>query len=255
MSKPHKATGKAWKAYSKRQRAQRELAFREMREFVLDAVADGVGIRAIQAQAVRIAMRNGAASAALACEWYEAVAKAAGVAVERAAPVVVANPGRIAVLVEKAAPLVDVGDVEGFATACGSAVASEVKRSASATMGANARRDGAEFAWIPQGDETCAFCITLASNGWVRAKKSTAMGDHEEHIHPNCDCEFAIRFGDEGGVEGYNPKEFSEKYSNAEGGTSKEKINSIRRDLYAKNKETIKAQHRERYAALHQKDE
>lgn len=255
MPKPHKVKKKAWKAYSRRQRAQRDKAFAEMREFVLDAVADDLDTRAIKAQAVRIAMRNGAASATLACEWYEAVAKAAGVAVRRAAPVVVANPGRISVLVEKAVPLIEVGDTEGFATACGSAVASEVKRSASATMGANARRDGAEFAWIPQGDETCAFCITLASNGWVRAKKSTAMGDHEEHIHPNCDCEFAIRFGDEGGVDGYDPSEYRQMYRDADGGTSKDKINAIRRDLYQQNKDTITAQHRERYAALHQKDE
>jgi hypothetical protein len=64
------------------------------------------------------------------------------------------------------------------------------------------------------------------------------MGDHEEHIHPNCDCEFAIRFGDEGGVDGYDPSEYSQMYRDAEGGTSKDKINAMRREAYAVDKRT-----------------
>lgn len=253
MPRPHKASRKSWDAYSKRQKAQRRKAYNEMRDFVLANIGDAA-IDSLKAQAVRIAMRNGAASAELACLWYEQVAKAAGMAVDAAQPVVVANLGRVGANVDKAAPLVALGDVEGFAAACGSAVASEVKRSASATMLANAKRDGAEFAWIPQGAETCAFCITLASNGWVRARKATAMGDHEEHIHPNCDCEFAIRFGGEGGVDGYDPMEYYEQYRDADGRSSKDKLNAMRRDLYAQRKDEINEQHRERYAALHQKE-
>lgn len=45
-----------------------------------------------------------------------------------------------------------------------------VKRAGADTTLKNAVRDGAEFAWIPNGD-TCPFCITLASNGWQRAGK------------------------------------------------------------------------------------
>ena len=43
----------------------------------------------------------------------------------------------------------------------------------------NALRDGAEFAWVPNGD-TCAFCMTLASRGWQRASKRAIKNGHAE---------------------------------------------------------------------------
>ena len=58
---------------------------------------------------------------------------------------------------------------------------------------------------------------------------------------PNCDCTYAIRFDDKSGVEGYDPDKYLEMYENAEGVTSKEKINALRR-------QKIHAQKREAYA-------
>lgn len=249
-----RAKRRSWDRYSKRQRAQREKAREEMRAYVLEAAAAGIVLSDVKRRALSIAMRNGLASAALACEWYDAIAREAGIMAAKAAPFVSANAGRIAAKVDKAAPLIAIGDVDGFAAQCGSAVAGEVKRSASSTMLRNAERDLAEFAWVPQGDETCAFCITLASNGWTRASRAVAEGDHADHIHDNCDCEFAIRFGGTGGVEGYDWREYAEVYRNAEGRSSDDKINAIRRDLYEQRRDAINEQKRARYAATHPKE-
>ena len=248
-----KLTRKAWNAYIARLRRQRKKAYDDAWT-LLDGV-DNPETWRIVARAQRTATRNGAAAAAIACTFYETVAKASGVDIPRAKPVIDVNVGNIAAAVKQGRRALELGDAEGFANTVASAVAAEVKRCASSTMRGNAERDGAEFAWIPQGDETCAFCMTLAGNGWTRAKKSTAEGDHADHIHNNCDCEFAIRFSKADNVDGYDPSYYNQLYNAAPGGASKDKINSLRRDLYAQRKDEINAQRRERYAAQHQKDE
>ena len=58
----------------------------------------------------------------------------------------------------------------------------------------------------------------LAANGWVRASKKTVKGDHSEHIHANCNCEFGVRFGQDTSA-GYDPSKYKAIYDNAEGGT------------------------------------
>ena len=79
-----------------------------------------------------------------------------------------------------------------------------VKRAGADTTLKNAVRDGAEWAWVPHGD-TCPFCITLASNGWQKASSKVLKGGHADHIHANCDCEFAIRFDHNTTVAGAYP--------------------------------------------------
>lgn len=108
-----------------------------------------------------------------------------------------------------------------------------VKQASADTMMLNAIRDHAEWAWIPMGSETCAFCITLASNGWQRASKETLAGNHCQHIHPHCDCMFAIRHSYSTDYEGYNPDKYLRIYEAADGATPEDKINAIRRDMYA----------------------
>ena len=239
----------SWNRYSARQAAQREAAAAEMMAYSMDA-AGKASVATIAKNGTRIAIKHGRAAAALACVWYDKMAAEAKVDVQKADPVVVANSGRIAAQVNDATRYIDAGDVEAFAKECGDAVAGEVKRSVSRTMMKNARRDQAEFAWVPQGSETCAFCEALASNGWTPARRETAMGDHNEHIHPNCECEFAVRFNGEDTIAGYDEKveELREKYRSAEGKSSKAKINSMRRDNYAKHQKEITARQRENYA-------
>lgn len=133
-----------------------------------------------------------------------------------------------------------------YKPSCGSAqggVSRLVKQAGADTTLKNAIRDGAEWAWVPHGD-TCPFCITLASNGWQRASKKALKGDHAQHIHAHCDCEYAIRFDSRTTVAGYDPDKYLEQYY-AYGGD----INAMRRAQYASNKGKINAQKRAAYAA------
>ena len=113
-----------------------------------------------------------------------------------------------------------------------------VKRFAEDTTLMNARRDGAEYAWIPAGD-TCVFCLSLASNGWQRASKSTAQGNHADHIHPHCDCTFSVRFSKDTNVKGYHPEKIKAMIESQEGDTWDDKLNSLRRQMYAEKKPLV----------------
>lgn len=146
-----------------------------------------------------------------------------------------------------------------------SAVGRLVKQTGVRTTTQNAKRDKAQFAWVPSGD-TCAFCIALAANGWVNARSKR----HKEHIHSNCDCTYAVRFDNNSTVEGYDPKEYwnelngaIKEYPNAElqeelGGSNSigavkyenmnpEVINAMRRKNYAENRDSILMQKRSAY--------
>ncbi|MBR5285592.1 MAG: hypothetical protein IKU30_01720, partial [Clostridia bacterium] len=112
-----------------------------------------------------------------------------------------------------------------------------VKMAGADTTLHNAIRDGAQFAWIPAG-MTCAFCLTLASRGWQPASKQIIKDGHAEHIHSNCDCQYAVRYTKETVIEGYNPEEYLSMYQHAEGRTPQERINSMRRQAYAADKPT-----------------
>ena len=118
-----------------------------------------------------------------------------------------------------------------------------VKRAGADTTLHNAIRDGAEWAWVPHGD-TCPFCIMLASNGWQKASAKLLKGGHAEHIHANCDCEFAVRFDGSTTVAGYDPEKYLKQYRAA--GSD---VNAMRRIDYAARKDAINAQKRAAYAA------
>lgn len=168
----------------------------------------------------------GKASAAEACVMYDELAKAQGAKVKSAVPADTAPFWEV----RKA-----VYGTQGTANTV-PAVQRLVKRTASDTMLKNSIRDKAQWAWIPSGD-TCAFCLTLASQGWVNASSKLLKGGHAEHIHANCNCEFAIRFDKKSTVAGYNPLKYRKIYDEADGDGSREKINSIRRKLYAESRE------------------
>ena len=102
----------------------------------------------------------------------------------------------------------------------------------------NAKRDGAEWAWIPSGDG-CAMCMTIASRGWLPASSAQLSGGHATHIHANCKCQFAIRFDKNLSVEGYDPDELKRQYDAAEGSGTRQKINYLRRKQYEKIKDKL----------------
>lgn len=211
-----------------------------------DLMADWVEVhglddrQALVDYAYGLTTKYGEAAASLACEMYDETALAEGMTLPSAEPADVAT-------IEEVGKAVN-GSLKHSLVEVPSVIYRLCKQAGADTTLKNAKRDRAEFAWVPHGD-TCAFCLTLASNGWQEASSKTIKGDHAKHIHANCDCQFAIRFHSDDGVAGYDPNKYLEMYKNAEGRSSKDKINALRRQFYAEDKEAINEQKRIRYAA------
>ncbi len=174
-----------------------------------------------------LVQKYGEASGELACQMYEAIAEAQGITIPPAELADLPSYGEVAKAVN--------GSLKQGAAVVPQAVSRQVKQVGADTTLKNAERDGAQFAWIPSGD-TCAFCLTIASRGWQNMSKSALKGGHAEHIHANCNCQYAIRFDRSSFVQGYDPDKYLEMYKNAEGVSSKEKINSLRRQINASEK-------------------
>ena len=190
--------------------------------------------------AYSVSSAYGESAASIACEFYDAVAAASNANIPSAEPAPTASYQEVAKAIR------GTGKSENIDLMANS-IGRLVKMAGVDTTMQNALRDGAEWAWIPSGD-TCAFCLVLASRGWQRASRKAIKGGHAEHIHANCDCTYAVRFNRETNVEGYDSTLFLNIYENAEGDNPEEKINSMRRALYAENKDEINEQKRENYA-------
>lgn len=186
-----------------------------------------------------LVMKYGEASSALACEMYDAISLAEGANVLPAVPADLPSYGDVAKAVNGTIKTENIEIIAG-------AVERLVKMPSADTMLQNAKRDNAEWAWVPNGD-TCMFCLTLASNGWQPADKAILQGGHAEHIHAHCDCTFAIRHDSSTNISGYDPDKYKKMYDEAPGNNSLEKINAMRREAYAENKEEINAQKRSAY--------
>ena len=183
--------------------------------------------------AYAIVQKYGEGAAALSAEMYDAVAILEGRYIAPAEMADLANYGDVAKAVN--GTLLQSNNLDEIANAA----ARWVKMAGADTTLHNAVRDGAQFAWIPSG-ETCAFCITLASRGWQYASKSTIKNGHAEHIHSNCDCQYAVRYDERTTIAGYDPDEYRSMYLHADGSTPRERINSMRREAYADgNDETL----------------
>lgn len=226
-------TAKTWNEYITRLSRLNQKAGQLMRQYI-DTHGTG-DADALIAYAAALVTKYGEGSAELACQMYDALAAAANAGVPAAEPAAPADYGEVARMVNATKNQNSANLPNG--------VSRLVKRAGADTTLKNAVRDGAEWAWVPHGD-TCPFCITLASNGWQKASSKVLKGGHADHIHANCDCEFAIRFDHNTTVAGYDPEKYLAQY-NAAGGD----INKMRRVNYAANKERINAQKRAAYAA------
>ena len=258
-----RVSGRAWQQYTKRLEAQRNAAKQDAYDWVMRHADDAFGnklgfLAATRKMMVTASNYHGRSTSALAAEWFDQMARAEGADAAKAivaTEAVEVRAKRMAIAANKSWGKIKIGDIEGFASAIAAAVAADVKRQATDTMLFNAAKNGSEFAWIPEGGETCAYCIAVAAAGWTPARRATAMGDHKDHIHDNCLCEFAIRFNDDTKYASYDSSKYKEQYDNAEGSTSRQKINSMRRDYYAENSKEIKERQRELYAIRNGTDE
>lgn len=210
-----------------------EKAGQQMAEYVAaHGIEDGP---ALIAYAHALVTKYGEGSAELACQMYDALAEASKASVPAAEPAATAEYGEVARMVNATKRQNPANLPNG--------VRRLVKRAGADTTLHNAIRDGAEWAWVPHGD-TCPFCIMLASNGWQKASAKLLKGGHAEHIHANCDCEFAVRFDGSTTVAGYDPEKYLRQYRAA--GSD---VNAMRRIDYAAHRERINAQKRAAYAA------
>lgn len=225
-------TAETWNNYISRLSRLNQKAGQLMQEYInRHGTSDA---EALTAYAYALVTKYGEGSGELAAQMYDALAAAERAAVPAAEPAATASYNEVARMVratQNSPPQMQNG------------VSRLVKRAGADTTLKNAIRDGAEWAWVPHGD-TCAFCITLASRGWQKASEKVLKGGHAEHIHANCDCEFAIRFDHRTTVAGYDPEKYLAQY-NAAGGD----INKMRRVNYAANRERINAQKRAAYEA------
>lgn len=85
-----------------------------------------------------------------------------------------------------------------------------------ATVARNIARDPGKprFARVPSGAKTCAFCLMLASRGFVYHSRETA-GDMS-HYHDDCDCQIAPEWAQgDVHIDGYDPDALYAQYREA----------------------------------------
>ncbi len=140
-----------------------------------------------------------------------------------------ANDGRVSVATEKAVRAflkqIDDGDYDAFETLCLDRVDYEVKRAAGRVVQYNVRRDPlrdqTRYARVPTGDETCPFCVMLASRGPIYLTEESAGA--YDHYHPHCDCRIVPFWGTYGNgksrrasnlmsIEGYDPDDLYKQW-------------------------------------------
>lgn len=226
-----KLTQAAWDDYISRLSQLNQKAGQLMREYM-----DGhpeADTDALIRYAYALVTKYGEGSAELACQMYDALAEAQGGTLPAAEPAPTATYGEVTGMVKA---------TQDSPANLQSGVSRMVKQAGADTTAHNAIRDGAEWAWVPHGD-ACPFCRMLASNGWQKASKNLLKKGHAQHIHANCDCEFAVRFSRVFDVAGYDPEAYLRQYRDA--GSD---INNWRRIDYAANRERINAQKRAAYA-------
>lgn len=229
---------KTWKKYIEKLRKINEKAAQLMEEYLATHnVNTKEGRKAMLDYAYSLATSFGEGSAELACQMYDATAEMSGVTLPMAEPAPTATYKEVAVAVQ--GEMLRTDNIEVVASTVGRLV----KMAAADTTLQNALRDGAQFAWIPSGD-TCPYCLMIASRGWQNAAKH--RGGHAEHIHTNCDCMYQIRFNADTKVAGYDPDNLYKQYA-AGGDTPKERLNAMRRQYYAENRNAINVQKREAY--------
>lgn len=174
-------------------------------------LSDPAGARNIMLELLpAIVERYGDAAATAAAEMYEAVMYAE---LGTARNVAIAANDTLGMMnsVRFAAGLVFNGEHARAASTLARALDYYVKRPARDTVIDNVavdRRLGARWARVPQGIETCEFCIMLASRGFVYHSKSDAIDGY----HTDCDCMPVVSFSDDPYVEGYDPEHYYDLY-------------------------------------------
>ena len=231
-----------WDKYSKRLSKINAEAARLIQEWIDRNGLDNID--ALTDYAYAIATKYGEAAGALSAELYDAIAELSQANTEPAEIAPTPSYGEMAKTVR------GVLKQSRNAAMIAAAVGRQVKRCGAQTTLKNAGRDRAEAAWIAIGD-TCRYCPMIAAEGWKRVSPTSQA----DHIHGNCDCTYSVRFNKDTQIGGYDPGRYEKMFDSAEGDTTEEKLNSMRREAYAKNKDEINAQKRDAYALRKEESE
>ena len=269
-----KLSSQAWLNYIKRLNGINKQARNDLKKWILQWGVDENGNlldnineavdgfdRSFPDYCYAIVQEYSDASGALSAAMYDAIAELEGAAVPAAEMVKNATLSDIYKTVNgvlKTSRNVD--EMTG-------AVTRYVKKASCDTMLQNAYRDRAQYAWIPIGD-TCSFCMALAAQGWVNVsvQKIRKGYPHAEHIHSDCDCNYAVRFNSDTEVAGYDPGKYEKmfyeagEWSEQNGGDypsfgwngmnffTSDAQSALRRKNYQENKDKINEQKRSAYA-------
>jgi hypothetical protein len=107
-----------------------------------------------------------------------------------------------------------------------------IRQTGRATIDESARRDPSRprVARVPMGDDTCAFCLVLASRGPVY--RSTTSAGHDTKYHDFDDCEQVLVWTpDDELPEGYDPGVLYGKYEDARRAAGSSDLRKILRQL------------------------
>ncbi|MBQ0161402.1 MAG: hypothetical protein KBT28_12375 [Bacteroidales bacterium] len=90
----------------------------------------------------------------------------------------------------------------------------EVRASYSKTMFSNAKNDPRPpmLARVPSMNETCDFCLMLASNGFFYVK---GKAGEKVHNHDNCQCVYQPSWSKDPRIKGYDPDECYDKWKSS----------------------------------------
>lgn len=212
----------AFNAYDAALRRQAEEAAQKLAAFIdtLDFSGDYYAKKEARNQVIaymqELAALYGDAAATLAADLYNEMAEESGTNVPDAelADRVVDEAVASSVRYHAKHLWGGAANVQAFKEGVLASVRRYVKDQANRTIIKNAKRDGEKkgvrFARIPTGDETCAFCMMLASRGFVYYTEETAEGLN--HGHDNCDCKIIPGFGGNPGIGGYSHKPYLRFY-------------------------------------------
>lgn len=95
------------------------------------------------------------------------------------------------------------------------AVTEYVLRPGRDTIAQATQEDPSKPRWarVPSGKETCAFCLTMASRGFVYTSEHAAGRGNK--YHGRCDCVPTPEWSDDPRIEGYDPAAMYEMYLEA----------------------------------------
>lgn len=201
----------------------------------------------MQAKVAELVERYGLADGEVSAIYYDELMALQGASVP---PAAIAEPRTVWAAQGTSDALRHATTPETAREAVGGTTARAVKRCGLETTQNAAVRDRAMWAWVCVGD-TCPFCRALGSQGWVHASRAVRAGQHAEHVHANCDCQFVVKpAGSTLEVEGYDPDALLEEYRDAaDGGGWRGHVNAMRRADYTPEYAAARnARRRELYA-------